>query len=122
MDLSVSGDSRRRVECSFTRNERMRKPTVPDLTYPETLLILLIPSRKLESAVRNPRSPPRVLRFMGREFCSVLISCMLLITKLGNACCLGPFRECAIVDRQKFSITSETANSSTRWSFSISCQ
>lgn len=95
MDLSVSGDSRRRVECSFSRNERMRKPTIPDLTYPETLLILLTPSRKLESAVRNPRSPPRVLRFMGWEFCSVLISCMLLVTKLGNACCLGPFRECA---------------------------
>lgn len=72
MDFSVSGDLRRRIECSFSRNERTRKPAVPDLTYPETLLILLIPSRKLESAVRNPRLPPRVFRFMGRGIFLVL--------------------------------------------------
>ena len=48
---------------------------------------------QLESAVRNPRSPPRVLRFMGRDFCSFLISCLLLVTKLGKACSIGSFYE-----------------------------
>lgn len=37
---------------------------------------------QLESAVRNPRSPPRVLRFMGQEFYSVLNSWLLLVVKL----------------------------------------
>lgn len=39
---------------------------------------------QLESAVRNPRSPPRVLRFMGQEFYSVLNSWVLLVAKSGE--------------------------------------
>jgi hypothetical protein len=39
---------------------------------------------QLESAVRNPRSPPRVLRFMGRVFCLVPSPSLLLVARIGE--------------------------------------